>query len=181
MRRNLKPRLKGVSLALIIGCSGTPLIATASTADTKLAETAIGAFAKICTQPRQKLSRIMKRMERHASEAGYDNLPFEVVFYDTTLEPAQFNVTPGTNRKCQVRFDGNHTALAVPAVLEFIENARFGFESTIPPTHQNARVAGTKLFLARRLQSGPKAVLHVGTANGPLGVQTFIDVERLPK
>ena len=167
-------------LAVSLGLFATPLMTSAAVADTKLAETAITAFAKICTQPRQKLYRVMKRMEQHAEEAGYQTLPFDVIFYDTTLENARFEVTSGTNRKCQVRFDGDHTDKAVKAVLEFVERAHFGFESRIPKSHRNARVAGTELFIARRLQSGPKAVLHVGTVNGPRGVQTFIDVERLP-
>ncbi|MEM7242388.1 MAG: hypothetical protein AAF429_09400 [Pseudomonadota bacterium] len=173
--------IKPAFIALLLGAFLTPAAPEIAHADAKLADTAISAFAKYCTQPRQKLYRIMLRMERHAKEAGYASLPFDVEFYDTTLERATIPITPGTNRRCVVTFDGSYAQQAKNAVLAFVERAKFGFETDIPKTHSDARVSGTELFIARRLQSGPKAVLHVGTSRGANGVQTFINVERLPR
>ena len=176
MLKNISPFLP----ALLISSALLPATAATAFADNKIALTAISAFEKICTQRGQRLFRVMNRMERFAKEAGYDTLPFEVEFYDTTLESARIPVVQGTNRKCLVRFDGDHTRAATKAVLAFVERANFGRETRIPRTHREAQLPGTILFTARLLQSGSKAVLHVGTTQGPTGVQTFINVERLP-
>ena len=179
MRISAYPQQRKAAFAAVLGVVGM-LMPQASMADAKLAKTAIGAFAEICTKPQQRLFRLTQKMERYAQAAGYASLPFEVEFYDTTLEPARTKVTKGTNRKCEIRFKGDYAKRASNAVLAFVETKRFGFETRLPRTHRDARVAGTDLLIARRLQSGPKAVLHTGTITRPNGIYTFITVERLP-
>ncbi len=89
------------------------------------------------------------------------------------LRPA----TPGTDRRCEVSFDGNHTSLATEIARNGLLAQGLTRDVPLPGTH--AERDGTALLAARRLNPRRIAVVHVGTRPGPNGTETFMSVERL--
>lgn len=85
--------------------------------------------------------------------------------------------TQGTDRRCEVSFDGNHTALAVEFATNALRAEGLNREADVPATH--TALAGTKFLAARRLNPRKIAVVHIGTRKGPNGTETFMNVERL--
>lgn len=146
---------------LLVAAIGTvPLMTSASPSD------AINAFTDHCFTKGMTVAQAQDRM---APEAG----GFELEFYDTTLAPAAA-ITPGTDRRCAVRFSGNHTADAQAAVhAKMATPPVFGTPTALPGTH--AARDGTTFIEARALLRGRLAVVHIGYRDGA----TFITVERL--
>lgn len=103
-------------------------------------------------------------------------LPFDLTFWDKTLEPA-----PGTEdhaeRKCEVEFDGDHTIEAVRAVkTKMAKRPVFG---TLIPTPAPYAMRGDTVFQqGRELLRGRVAVVEIGTRMD--GTRTVIYVDRLP-
>jgi hypothetical protein len=85
--------------------------------------------------------------------------------------------TRGTDRRCEVSFDGDHTELAIELALTGLDAENIHEDVPLPDTH--AARDGTALLAARRLNPRRIAVVHVGTRNGPTGLETFLNVERL--
>lgn len=143
------------------------------------ADMAQSAFAAICTNPGQTAQVMEARMRAHVANAGGMGLPFGTSFYDTTLGDSPDDVTPGTNRRCEVSFPGNHVAAATETLQSAMEGPPvFGTVTEMPEGF--GATEGTHFIQARLLNSrGIRAVVHVGTRDGPQGQETFINVERL--
>lgn len=85
--------------------------------------------------------------------------------------------TQGTDRRCEVAFDGDHARLAESAALAGL--ALEGIDQTSPLPDRYQRTDGTQLLAARQLNPRRVAVVHVGTRPGPGGIETFLMVERM--
>ena len=104
----------------------------------------------------------------------YDLDPFSSVLPSPVVgRPA----TPGTDRRCEIAFDGDHRAIAVKAAVEALKSEGIVSEADLPQTH--TKTGGTALLAARQLNPKRIAVVHVGTRPGPSGPETFMTVERL--
>lgn len=142
------------------------------------ADLAISAFADTCTMRGLTLAEAEARMRALVAEQGGTGLPFRLDFYDTTLEATDRPVTPGTDRRCEVAFAGNHTTHAIEALLELLAGPpAFGTPIPLPITH--SPTPGTTFIEGRQLNTRVAAVVHVGTRETDAGVETFINVERL--
>ncbi|WP_187430270.1 hypothetical protein ROLI_007850 [Roseobacter fucihabitans] len=133
-------------------------------------ETAIGTFNAVCFKAGQTATLARTRMETRAGSP----LPFDLTFWDITLEPA--NSAPAQiERRCEVAFAGDHTAPAIAALrVQMAMPPVFGHAIPLPATHRPQ--AGTALIEARALLRGRIAVVHIGTRSD----QTFMAVDRLP-
>lgn len=106
-------------------------------------------------------------------------------FYDldplTASAPssATSEVAPGTDRRCEVAFDGDAGAPAAEVAIAGLAAEGIEAEAALPVTHAGAALPGTTLLGARYLNPGRVAVVHTGTRPGPDGVETFLRVERL--
>ena len=105
----------------------------------------------------------------------YDLDPFS----DVAPSPAMGNVTPGTDRRCEVAFDGDYGARAAEAAVTALAQEGILIEADLPTTNADAATGGTVLLAARQLNPQRIAVVHVGTRPGPDGIETFMTVERL--
>ncbi len=101
-------------------------------------------------------------------------LPFALSFWDKTLAPAP--ETPAhAERRCEVSFEGDHTATAVNVVRAKMASPPV-FGTPIPLPAPYAPEAGTTMIEGRELLRKRVAVVHIGTR----GTRTFIAVDRLP-
>ena len=142
------------------------------------ADLAISAFADTCTVRGLTAQEAEARMRAHVTALGGNGLPFRLEFYDITLEPTDISVTPGTDRRCEVAFDGVHTAPATTALLDLMQRPPvFGVPIPLPITHSPSH--GTAFIEGRQLNPRVAAVVHVGTRETATGPETFINVERL--
>ncbi|MBT8413103.1 MAG: succinyl-CoA synthetase subunit beta [Boseongicola sp.] len=105
----------------------------------------------------------------------YDLDPFS----DVAPSPATSDVTPGTDRRCEVAFDGDYGARAAERAVTALAQEGILTEAALPETHEGAAMDGTILLAARQLNPKRIAVVHVGTRPGPDGIETFMTVERL--
>ena len=142
------------------------------------ADLAIGAFANTCTVRGLTAAEAEGRMRNFVAAQGGTGLPFRLEFYDITLQPTDLSVTPGTDRRCEVAFPGNHTAPATEALVAMMERPPvFGTWIPLPITHSPG--PGTAFIEGRQLNPRVAAVVHVGTREADAGLETFINVERL--
>ncbi len=155
-------------LALAIG---------AARAETDLAISATDAFAAHCFRPTLTADLAATQLAVPGARVDfYDLNPFRDVAASPALgRPA----TPGTDRRCEVAFDGDCADMATQAALDALEAERIHTQAPLPDTHTNASLAGTRLLAARQLNPTRVAVVHVGTRPGPNGIETFLNVERL--
>ncbi|MFK7875998.1 MAG: succinyl-CoA synthetase subunit beta [Paracoccaceae bacterium] len=151
------------------------LWATSSFADT--VEDRARAFAENCFSPyltARKAKRVLG-----GSGARYDFYDLDP-FSNVAPSPA-FGVrpaTPGTDRRCEVSFDGVHTDVAVNFALSAVKREGLFDEEPVPDAIQ--RLPSTNLLAARRLNPRKIAVIHIGTRAGPNTTETFMTLERLP-
>jgi hypothetical protein len=152
--------------------------AASAVAPPATADLAIGAFADTCTVRGLTLAEAEGRMRDFVAEEGGEGLPFRLEFYDITLQPTDLPVTPGTDRRCEVAFPGEHTKPATAALLALMERPpAFGTPIPLPITH--SPVHGTAFIEGRQLNPRVAAVVHVGTRETDTGLETFMNVERL--
>lgn len=134
------------------------------------ANVAITAFNTWCFQAGQTESSIRANMERDIGAP----LPFDLTFWDLSLEPATDDLPAGIERRCEVAFDGDHTKVAIDALrVQMATPPVFGSAIALPSTH--TPLPGTALIEARELLRGRVAVVHVGMRD----TKTFIAVDRL--
>ncbi len=162
--------------------SAATIAASCAPAEARSPETdaraGIAAFANNCFSPALTAEK--------ATEAfGYANLHHD--FYDldpfTSAAPSLptgRDVTPGTDRRCEVSFPGDFTADAVTAVTARLLQEGLSEDAAVPSSHEELRTDGTALLSARRLNPRKIAVVHVGTRMTERGTETFLNVERLP-
>lgn len=106
-------------------------------------------------------------------------------FYDldplTAVAPSPATgapVTPATDRRCEVSFDGAFPGPASSAASDALQREGIAQTAQVPAVYQATQ--GTALLAARRLNPRKIAVVHVGTRPGPTGTETFLSVERMP-
>ena len=88
--------------------------------------------------------------------------------------------TEGTDRRCEVSFDGDFRSEAAKGVVAALERVGIRQPADVPANHEALRTSTTALLAARRLNPRKIAVVHVGTRPRPNGIEeTFIYVERL--
>lgn len=178
------PKVKSALWGVLNLVGAIGLIALASTrvqaeqagvTDPRLADRASAAFASHCFSPFMTAARAGETLA--ATGARVD-------FYD--LDPlsggAQSPVmgraaTLGTDRRCEVAFDGDYARLAESAALAGLRIE--GIDDAAPLPDRYARTDATQLLAARQLNPRRIAVVHVGTRPGPNGVETFMLVERM--
>ncbi|WP_051539344.1 hypothetical protein [Sulfitobacter sp. 20_GPM-1509m] len=162
--RRFCPAAFAVSLSL-----GTAGIAMAD------GQAAISAFNAYCFQAGQTAAQARDNMQALAG----DPLPFELTFWDATLEAAPADAPYGVERRCEVSWEGNQPQAAIDALrVQMNTPPVFGRPTTMPTTH--SAQPGTALIEARELLQGRVAVVHVGTRGGANSVKTFMAVDRLP-
>lgn len=104
----------------------------------------------------------------------YDLDPFSAV---PPTQPQKRAATPGTDRRCEVAFDGDGAQTAAQAAVEALRAEGITTPARLPSNY--SETSGTTLLAARRLNPRKVAVVHAGTRTGPNGLETFVYVERL--
>ncbi|UWQ21693.1 succinyl-CoA synthetase subunit beta [Jannaschia sp. W003] len=133
------------------------------------------AFAENCFSPLMTAERAEALLAPTGARVDfYDSRPFSDAPPSTTGGRAP---TPGTDRRCEVAFDGDHADAAVEAAVAGLLAEGIRDEAPLPRTH--AAADGTALLAARYLNPSRVAVVHVGTRPGPDGTETYMQVERL--
>ena len=134
------------------------------------------AFADHCFSP----FLTARRAEAEIASTGarvdfYDLDPFS----DAAPSPPSpgAEVTPGTDRRCAVAFDGDRGAAAAETAAAALAAEGIRAEAPVPASHP--ALPGTTLLGARALNPSRVAVVHAGTRPGPNGIETFLSVERL--
>lgn len=141
-----------------------------SAAEARASDTAISMFNAWCFKAGQTSTAIRTNMERDASAP----LPFDLTFWDVSLESTELDTPLGIERRCEVAFEGDHTAKAIDALhVQMATPPVFGFEIDLPGTHMAG--AETVLIQGRELLKDRVAVVHVGMRDG----KTFMAVDRL--
>ncbi|APX10431.1 hypothetical protein BWR18_00980 [Tateyamaria omphalii] len=135
-----------------------------------MAHPAIDAFTTWCFKAGQTPARALANMQDTAGTP----LPFDLTFWDTSLEPAP-DAPAHAERRCEVAFDGDHVRDAVNAVQSKMATPPV-FGTPIPLPAPYAAEPGTAYIEGRELLRGRVAVVHIGRR----GARTFIGVDRLP-
>lgn len=161
LRRMWTTIATGIALAM-------PVAAHATTAT--VADTAISTFNAWCF----KAGLTQDRMRANMEQATTEPLPFGLTFWDVSLEPVNFDLPLGVERRCEVAFDGDHTKQAIDALrVQMATRPIFGFQIDLPATHKP--LTETALIEGRELLRNRVAIVHVGLRDG----QTFMAVDRL--
>lgn len=104
----------------------------------------------------------------------YDLDPFSTAGASPAMGRA---VKPGTDRRCEVAFDGQHATEVADVTVAALEAE--GIRATAILPQQFVPFEGTTLLAARRLNPCCIAVVHAGTRLQKNGTETFMFVERL--
>lgn len=135
----------------------------------------LSAFAANCFSPFLTADLALTNIATTGARVDFlDENPF------SSAAPSSTNgrpTTPGTDRRCEVAFDGDHGTAAAEVASEAARAEGILTEAPLPVTH--AAIPGTTLLAARALNPGRVAVVHTGTRPGPNGIETFLSVERL--
>lgn len=135
----------------------------------------LAAFAAHCFSPFLTADTAQANIASTGARVDfYDLNPFS----DVAPTPGT-NVTPGTDRRCEVTFDGDYGADAAQMAVRGLDIEGIRTEAPVPDVHANAALLGTTLLSARFLNPSRIAVVHTGTRPGPNGTETFLSVERL--
>ncbi|WP_371156334.1 succinyl-CoA synthetase subunit beta [Jannaschia sp. 2305UL9-9] len=136
----------------------------------------LSAFAQTCFSPLLTAETAKARLSPSGARHDfYDLMPFS----DVPRSPARTVVTPGTDRRCEVSFDGDAGDEAAEVAAAGLTAEGIRTDAPLPATHTDARIPGTSLLAARYLNPNRIAVVHTGTRPGPNGIETFLSVERL--
>ncbi|WP_245749245.1 succinyl-CoA synthetase subunit beta [Jannaschia pohangensis] len=134
----------------------------------------LDAFATNCFSPFLNAATAEANIASTGARIDYYDLTFAVV-----QRTSDTDITPGTDRRCEVSFDGDHGADAAEVATNALAAERILTDAPLPATHADAALPGTTLLAARALNPNRVAVVHTGTRPGPNGVETFLSVERL--
>ena len=105
----------------------------------------------------------------------YDLDPFSNVAPSPVIGRA---ATPGTDRRCEVSFNGDFALQASTAVVAQLASEGITKSADLPKSYEQTE--STALLAARQLNPRRVAVVHVGTRPSDAGVtETFMMVERL--
>ncbi|MEM8850427.1 MAG: succinyl-CoA synthetase subunit beta [Pseudomonadota bacterium] len=137
---------------------------------------ALDAFAQTCFSPYLTAETAQTAISPSGARHDfYDLAPFS----DVPPSPAAIEVTPGTDRRCEVALDGEHGQAAADIAKAALTAEGITRDTPLPATHTDAKLPGTTLLAARFLNPTRIAVVHTGTRPGPHGPETFLTVERL--
>ncbi|MBY4894891.1 succinyl-CoA synthetase subunit beta [Rhodobacteraceae bacterium N5(2021)] len=143
--------------------------------DATVPQAGSAAFAGHCFSPFMTAARAQEVLASPGVRVDfYDLDPF------SRVEPSPVTgraATPGTDRRCEVAFDGDHAELTTSAAVAGLEME--GIDNVAPVPDRYAHTDGTALLGARFLNPRRVAVVHVGTRSGPNGIETFLMVERM--
>lgn len=150
-------------------------LAVSSATATHASNTAMTAFAENCFRPTMTVARAETALGLTGVRYDfYDSDPF------TSAAPSPATVraaTPGTDRRCEVSFDGVETEAAIAAVSAGLEAEGIRTPADVPASFQ--QIPGAAFIGARRLNPRKIAVVQVGTRPGPNGTETYMNVERM--
>jgi len=136
---------------------------------------AMSGFASHCFSPYLTAQKASARLGLEGVRLEfYDLDPFSSVAPSPVLGRV---ATKGTDRRCEVAFDGNHAQQAAKTAVDALLAQGIVTPSDVPNTFE--AISGTELLAARQLNPRRVAVVHVGTRAGPNGIETFMTVERL--
>jgi hypothetical protein len=171
-----EPQTRGSKfwLALHVGAMGFFMVIVAGHLMAASHTDAPGAFSDHCFNPLLTAETAADRLAP-ARVDFYDLRPFSSA--NAVSEPTGRPVTPGTDRRCEVAFDGAHVEAGTEAVLTGLQREGILTEAEVPEAFQPQ--SGTAVIAARYLNPNRIAVVQVGTRPGPNGIETFINVERL--
>ncbi len=148
---------------------------TSAPGEAGLAQAASRAFADNCYSPYMTAARAAEALASTGARVDfYDLTPFSSVAPSTAVGRA---VTPGTDRRCEVAFDGADVAMGIDAATTGLAQEGIVTEAEVPADF--TAQPGTEFIAARALNPNRIAVVQVGTQPGPNGIETFINVERL--
>lgn len=149
-------------------------IALTGLAGSVTAEPAIKAFAAHCFSPVMTAERAAEVFAGLRYDF-YDLDPFSAA--NVPSAPTGRAITPGTDRRCEVTFDGAAVAAGEASVLDALDREGITRGAEVPidfPLIDGAEVVAARFLNPRRI-----AVVQIGTRAGPIGVETFLNVERL--
>ena len=140
------------------------------------ANSGMTAFANNCFSP-------FLTAEKAADAFSLANLRYD--FYDldpfSNVAPSPATgraMTPGTDRRCEVSFNGDYALQASTAVVARLAAEGITTKADLPTGY--TPTPGTALLAARKLNPKRIAVVHVGTRPGASEItETFLLVERL--
>lgn len=155
----------------IAGTLATPTFAGGTQAT---ARAAMDLFAENCFSP--YLTADKARRAFALSGITYDFYDLDP-FANADPSPAQTQVTPGTDRRCEIAFPGDYAEDAAQAAAEGL--AREGITEPAALPARYAETDTTTLLAARRLNPRRIAIVHVGTRQTSRGPETYLRVERL--
>lgn len=167
-----------LSLSIPPSCTAALFCAVVSPVwATETADLAFEAFKESCFNPHLTATTATQRLAQPGTRVQfYDLNPFSASAPSPVTGRA---ATPGTDRRCEVAFDGDFGAEAATTAVEALEAERILNDTPLPVTHTNAHLPGTTLLAARNLNPKRIAIVHTGTRPGPNGAETFLLVERL--
>lgn len=151
---------------------GACLTGTAALAN----EAAMQAFADHCFRPTMTADRTQDVLIPTGARVDfYDLDPF---VSSNAPSPAMGRaMTAGTDRRCEVAFDGDHIDAAIAAAAGGLEAEGIRTEADVPDDFK--QIDGAAFVGARQLNPKRIAVVQVGTRPGPDGIETYLNVERL--
>ena len=131
-------------------------------------------FAQNCFSPFMTAGKAGKTFALSGTTYDfYDLAPFS----SAAPSPATRPITPGTDRRCEIAFPGNHAEKAATAAAEALQNEGITTPAPLPAAYATTQT--TTLLAARKLNPRRTAIVHVGTREGAQGTETFMLVERL--
>jgi hypothetical protein len=164
-------RIHGALAAVLALSIAAPAVAE----DAQVAFDASRAFAANCFSPFMTADRAEEVLASTGARVDfYDLDPFSNAAPSPVIGRA---ATVGTDRRCELAFDGEFGVTAASAAVAGLEMEGIRTEAPLPDRY--APTDGTALLAARQLNPRRIAVVHVGTRPGPNGVETFMFVERL--
>lgn len=143
--------------------------------DDGVAAMASMAFARNCFSPFMTAARAEEVLA--STGARVDFYDFDPLSGGDASRIVGRAATQGTDRRCEVAFDGDYAELATSAAVTGLDMEGIATEAPVPDLYQPTD--GTALLAARQLNPRRVAVVHVGTRPGPNGVETFLFVERM--
>lgn len=138
------------------------------------ARTAIDLFAENCFSP--YLTAQKARSIFALSGTTYDFYDLDP-FSSAAPSPARTEVTLGTDRRCEISFQGNYAEKAATAAAEALKSEGITTPAALPAAY--TKTTTTTLLAARHLNPRRVAIVHVGTRENANGTETFMLVERL--
>lgn len=161
--------LRGFALAFLL----VPSLAAAGGAQAT-ARAAMEIFADNCFSPFMTAEKAAKTFALSGTTYDfYDLDPFS----SAAPSPAKGDVTPGTDRRCEIAFAGDHAEKAATAAAEALGAEGITTPAPLPASY--SKTNATTLLAARQLNPRRVAIVHVGTREGAQGLETFMLVERL--